>query len=189
MPQNSNQIRVAPKGDIYVAPVGTTLPSDTATAWAAGWVNLGLVSADGVTFTTTSSTVDVRAWQMVYPARRVIETKEAKVVFSLAQWTSATVGFAFGGGSVTGTGPYTYTPPAADVVDERSLGIEWFDGATKCRIVIPRGVVSDESEVKFLRTDASWLPITFGVVGPSPSASGLAANPWYMVTSDSLFTT
>jgi hypothetical protein len=187
--QNSNQIRVAPKGDVYVAATSVTVPTDTATAWAAGWVKLGLVNSEGVTFTETKSMVDVRAWQMAYPARRVVETKEAAVSFSLAQWSGDTVKLAFGGGAVTGTGPYTYAPPAADVVDERALGIEWTDGASIYRIVVPRGVVSDDVETTFSRTDAAYLPISFSVIGPSPDAAGLKANPWYMVTSDTLFNT
>ena len=186
--QNSNQIRVAPKGDVYVAPTSVTVPTDTASAWT-GWTRLGLVNAEGVTFTETKSMVDIRAWQMAYPARRVPETKEASIAFSLAQWSQDTVQLAFGGGTVTGTGPYTYAPPAADVVDERALGIEWTDGASIYRIVVPRGIVSDDVETTFSRVDAAYLPIAFSVIGPSPDAEGLKVNPWYLVTSDTLFAT
>ena len=45
---NSAAIRFAPKGRIFVAPVGTELPEDVATTLPATWKELGYCSPDGV---------------------------------------------------------------------------------------------------------------------------------------------
>lgn len=49
-------------GAIYVAPIGTTLPTDASTALPAAFVNLGYISEDGVTLTTAEETDTIKAW-------------------------------------------------------------------------------------------------------------------------------
>lgn len=49
-------------GAIYVAPAGTTLPTDAGTALSGSFVNLGYISEDGVTLTTSEETDTIKAW-------------------------------------------------------------------------------------------------------------------------------
>lgn len=49
-------------GGLYVAPFGTTLPEDVDEALDAAFVNLGFISADGVTITVDSSTNPIEVW-------------------------------------------------------------------------------------------------------------------------------
>lgn len=183
MAQDTDQIRVAPNGNVYVAPVGTAAPVEPATAPSGTWVQLGLTNEDGVVFMDGKSITDIMVWQQFYAARKVVESKEASVAFQLAQWSPDTVKLAFGGGAVTAT-PGTnarYAPPAPEVIDERALMVDWQDGSIHYRIVIPRGMVTENVETTFKRTDAAWLPITFGVIGEA------GVDPWYLLTDDPAF--
>ena len=49
-------------GAIYVAPIGSTLPSDATTSLSASYVNLGYVTEDGVTMTTSEESDTIKAW-------------------------------------------------------------------------------------------------------------------------------
>lgn len=50
-------------GAIFVAPKGTTLPTDATTNLSGTWVLLGFTSDAGVTISESSSTEDLRAWE------------------------------------------------------------------------------------------------------------------------------
>lgn len=49
-------------GAIYVAPAGTTLPTDGSTSLSSAFVNLGYISEDGVTLTTNEETDTIKSW-------------------------------------------------------------------------------------------------------------------------------
>ena len=49
-------------GSIYVAPIGTALPTDASTSLSGSYVNLGYISEDGVTLTTSEETDTIKAW-------------------------------------------------------------------------------------------------------------------------------
>ncbi len=49
-------------GGVYVAPLGSTLPTDSSTALASAYVSLGYVSEDGVNNSNSPSTDTGKAW-------------------------------------------------------------------------------------------------------------------------------
>ena len=64
MPNAKNVTTGKPKisGSIYYAPSGTVLPSDSTTALAAEYLQLGYVSEDGVTNSNSADGAPVNAW-------------------------------------------------------------------------------------------------------------------------------
>lgn len=182
MPIDTNEIVVGSTGKIFVAPVGTVAPVDVATAWVAAWIDLGYATEDGVTISKTRDIEDIPAWQSFYPVRKIVTGENFTVSFSLMQWNENTIKLAFGGGTVTTTaGPpahYLYTPPAAGVLDERALGVEWTDGTKIYRLACPKVILTDAVESNVTRTDAAALPLTFGVIGDA------VASPFIIRTND-----
>jgi hypothetical protein len=179
MAQDTDQIRVGANGHIYVAAVGTAAPTDIATAWASGWYDLGYTDDDGVTLTDGREIEEIPVWQLLYPARRIVTGRNYTAAFNLRQWNKGTVQFAYGGGTVTTSGGvYKFTPPAPEVIDERALGIEWADGSLTYRIIVPRGMVTEDVETKLVRSAAADLPITFSVLGEA------GVDPWHLLTND-----
>ena len=59
---NVNAGKPAATGAIFVAPLGTALPTDATTAKNVAFVELGYVSEDGVTNSNSSSSADIKAW-------------------------------------------------------------------------------------------------------------------------------
>ena len=59
---NVNAGKPAATGAIFVAPLGTTLPTDATTAKNGAFVELGYVSEDGVTNSNSTNSADIKAW-------------------------------------------------------------------------------------------------------------------------------
>lgn len=184
MAKDVDEIRVAANGLIHVGPLGTTAPTDTTTAWDAGWIDLGYASEDGVSISKTRDVATLNVWQSFFAARRVVTSEDFRVSFNLTQWNYQTVPLAFGGGTITdtaGAAPYTYTPPAAGSIDERAVGIEWVDGTVTYRLVIARAMVTENVETQLAKASMSELPITLGVIGEE------GVDPFTIITDDPAF--
>lgn len=183
MGNSADEIRVAANGSVYVAEQGTTLPASIAAALDSAFINTGYTNEDGVVFLDGKTVEPINVWQSFYPPRLIVTEKEASATFALMQWDMENIKFAYGGGDVVEDSPgeYTYSPPAPGTIDERSMVIEWVDGAYTYRLIIPNGMVSDNVETNLVKTAASELPITFGVLGED------GVDPWYIQTDDPAF--
>lgn len=187
MAQDANELVVASHGDVYVAPVGTTLPSDTDVdaALNAAFVNLGLITEEGVTFTATPEITGYKSWQRQQDVRRERTSQDLQFGFNLEQWNIDNVPFAFGGGEVveTAAGVFKYTFPADDEsLDERAIVLDWQDGVKKYRLVFERGNVMDAVAVNLVRSSLATLPIGFNVL-----ASEDGASPGFLLAEDVAF--
>lgn len=185
MAQDSDEVVIGSSGDIYVAPVGTTLPTDPTASLAAGWSgSLGYVTEDGVQWAPNFEINQIPAWQSFYPVRTLITGRNISVGFSLMQWNTPSLILAFGGGAVTepSGNVFRYSPPSASELDERALIVEWADGDKDYRLVVPKGLVSDLGETQLARTEAAVLPITFTINAPPEGQ-----DPWYLLTNDPAF--
>jgi len=182
---DTDKVVVGSDGAVYVAPVGSTGPTDVATALDAAFVHLGYTSEDGVEWTPGMDVTEINAWQSFYPIRHITTSRSLEVGFSLLQWNEASIKLAFGGGTVTATaGPpayYTYVPPAPEDVDYRALVVEWEDGAKDYRLHIPRAMVTGVGAIPLQRSNPAGLDLTFSLAALD------GANPFTLVTNDPAF--
>lgn len=177
MTQDPTQVRIAPNGHLYVAPLATTIPTTVTAAWAAGWIELGYADDSGVVLTPSLETTDIRAWQTAVPVKTVPTTAKFDVKFALLQYNKGATELFFGSGATwaetsVGSGIYKLTLPSSPVIDERMLGVEWTDGTITNRLVISRGMVSARDNVELTRGGA----IKFGVTFTAMDASGELAR-------------
>lgn len=172
--QDPSELFVGKTGDVYLAPVGTALPTTPTATLNAAFESPGYLSEDGVSFSIGGEVTDFNVWQSLQPARREKTTQDITFGFSMVQWNEASVPLAFGGGSVTslGGGAYKYAFPAADeVLDERALVLDVVDGAAKHRFVFQRGNITEPVEATFQRGSLAALPVVFSVLAPEGGGS------------------
>ena len=179
MAQDATEVVVGSNGDVYVAPVGTSLPLDVDDPLNVAFSEaLGFTSEDGVTATDGKTTENIGAWQSFYPLRTLVTERNFTVAFVLRQWNQDTVALAFGGGTFEATGSFTkYVPPDPSYIDERVLVVDWQDGDDQYRLVVPRCIVSENVESQITRTAAADLPITMTVLAPAEGN-----DPWFLMT-------
>jgi hypothetical protein len=185
MGQDTDEIIVAANGQVMVAQFGAVLPTTPTAAYPGTWADLGFTSEDGVTITDSKTLERISVWQLFYPGRLMITERDFQVSFVLRQWNRQTFKFAFGGGAVlaiTGADPgYSFGPPQPGDLDDRSLGIDWQDGVKRYRLILPRGIVTENVETQLVRTGPADLPITFGIIGQD------GVDPWKGYTNDPAF--
>lgn len=170
MAVDSDQILVAGGGRVFIAPVGSTAPTDTTTAWDAAFKDLGYTTEDGVVLRPNLAVTDITAWQSFEPVRRIVTGRGLTVAFTLLQMTREALQLAFNGGAFTGTTTVTYEPGEAGDIYERMLGVEAVDGDKVVRLVIPRVDISDVGDIPFTKTGAVNIPLTLAMLGVSGSA-------------------
>lgn len=166
---DSDEVRVAPFGNVYVAPPGTTLPSTATQSLNAAFEAVGYVDEDGVELSPNVSLEDIMAWQSKIAVKTVLDTVEFEVKFNMLQtnvvaWElfffNETFSNNFGEGKLT----LSSNPPS----QEKALIVEWEDDeGDQTRIVLPRAVLSDRESIKLDRKSATMTGVTFKVLDNS----------------------
>lgn len=185
--QDSDELVVGGTGDIYVAPVGTALPTTPTANLNSAFVGLGLTDEDGVSLTVDPDIQEFRAWQSRQAVRRELTGQAVSLAFKLEQWNEETVKLAFGGGTVSNPSGSIYKyelPDGNDSLDERAMVIDIKDGSETIRFVWPRGNVAESVATEFHRTALAVLPITFRVLAPADNPNG---TPGYFLTDSAAF--
>lgn len=190
--QDATEVVVGADGNFYTAPIADdlALPDDDLTADLDDrFAQHGFITGDGVNFTDGKEIEDLDAWQSFYPIRKIIVSKSSKVELVLRQFNAHNVQLAFGGGSIDTSGDGSiYVPPAPGDLDERAAVVEWRDGDYTFRLVMPKGIVTDDVETNLVRTDSANLPIGFEATpAGNPVEGDETTYPFYIATDHPAF--
>ncbi len=149
-------------GAIWVAPLGTTLPTDTATALDAAFKCLGFCSDDGLTNGTELESETIKAWGGD-TVLTIQTSKNDTFKFKLLEVLNEDVlKFVFGSSNVTGTLATGLTVKANNSdVEEVSLVIDMIlrDNTAK-RIVLPDCKISEFGDLVYADSEAVGYDIT-----------------------------
>lgn len=178
---NADQILVGSNGAVWVAPTGTTLPTDIDSSLDSAFKSLGYLSPQGPEISNGKTTNDIRAWQSFDPIATRVTEATLQVNFELMEWDSKTITLAFGGGSITTTANgHMFEPADPSVVDERCMIVEVNDGDYTTKFVFKRGFQAENLSARFSRTDPALLPVGFRVLAPDDGSRSyyiLSDNP------------
>ena len=160
-------------GAIYMAPAGTTLPTDSSTTLNGSFVALGYVSEDGVTNTNSPESDTVKAWggDTVITLQTA---KEDQFKFTLIESLNADVLKAvYGSDNVSGalsTGLTVHANSKQLAACAWVIDMILTNNAVK-RIVIPEGQVAEIGDIVYKDDEAIGYEITINAL-PSTSLSG-----------------
>lgn len=160
MSLTTSEVRVGITGELYVAPSGTTLPTDTSTALNVAFKGLGYFSEDGVTESFDRDTEDINAWQNAQRVRTVITSAKATYSGTLIQTNKQNIETVFGT-TVTqtaGHGTYTINPGATS--GRKAWVLEVIDGANIKRIILSDGEITEIGETTYATGEAIGYEIT-----------------------------
>lgn len=171
MPTSTNVTAAKPAvaGVCYVAPVGSTLPTDASTALDAAFVNLGYLSEDGITNSTdiSSTTIKEMGGKSVLTIQ---ESKNDSFGFTLIEALNPDVlKTLYGSSNVTGSLAAGLSVAAkSDELDESAWVLELvMRGDVLKRIVIPCASISEIGDISYTGSDAVGYEITLSVSADS----------------------
>lgn len=182
---NADSLVVANNGQVYVAPLGTALPTTPTATLNAAFVGLGLINEDGATITVNPDFTDFMSWQAQQPVRSQRTALNVQAAFGLQQWDENTVPLALGGGSVSNPSGSIYRydlPDETATIDDRALVIDAKDGSENHRWVFPKAHATESVETQYRRSAEAILPITMRILAPSTGGS-----PGYYLTDSAAF--
>jgi hypothetical protein len=166
---DANEVQLAPFGNIYVAPVGTTLPTSATGPLNAAFTSLGYVDEDGVQITPEVELTDIMMWQSALPVKTTLDTVSLEIQMNFGQVNYATWGlYFFNQDFEENAGEAKLTMPSNPGSQEKALIVEWEDDdVDQSRLVIPRAVLADRETLALVRNEATLAGVTFRVLDDS----------------------
>lgn len=157
-------------GAVFVAPVGTTLPTDASTTPAAAFKELGFVSEDGVVNNNSVESDSIKSWggqTVLTPATEFTDEFTMTLIESLNTDVLNTV---YGSTNVTATSSTISINVNAKerVALSFVIDVAMTAGAMK-RIVIPSGQISEIGEITYKDDEPIGYEITISAL---PDSSG-----------------
>lgn len=169
MALDATKTKVGVAGGIYVAPLGTALPTDQTTALDAAFAEVGYITDDGVSLAINESINDIVAWQNADVVRKIQTSHDVTFGFSMLELNDVSRELFFGNYTSGATGVSELT---GDVLPQQVAVLEILDGDTKIRAVIPIAQVTEREDITIGSSDAITLGVTLTAF---PDASGVKA--------------
>lgn len=169
MAGDTDNVRIWVGADVYVAPVGTTAPTDTTTALAAAFTALGLLSDDGMTETREEEVTDHYAYggTLVRTTRSkhkrtitVTALEDNDIVFDLVNPGSTATTSA---GPTPPAGTTTRTVKVPSAPNPKAFVLELSDGTITKRRHIARGEVIDVGDVSISDNEMAMYELTINI--------------------------
>lgn len=155
MALDSDNVRVAVTGAVYVAPTGTAAPSYSDDALNVAFQDLGYVSADGISESMDKSTTQIRSWQDGSLVREIISEGTYSVSLTFIETNEDVVELYYG--ATLASGSLNIDPRSSG--GRKSFVIDVIDGTNIERTYIAAGEITSVGE----RTLASGEAIGYEV--------------------------
>ena len=177
-------------GAVFTAPAGTALPTSASAALNSAFKDMGFVSEDGVTKSTSISTTTIKEWG----GAPVLVTQDEKIVsvkLKLIEYKRKDVhSFVHGSANVTepSTGAITVKINAEDPGEQAIVIDMTLRGNIDYRMVIPRGKITAIGDTVYKSNEAVAYDITittmlddagyavYEYMAPHPSSGESAAS-------------
>ena len=174
MAKDTTEVRVGVDGVVASGPTSATAPTSAITASPIGFSDLGYVSEDGVTETTSQSVEKIKAWQKGAVVRTTVTEGEASYKLTLIQTNADTLAEYYGA-AVAVDGSVIVDPLRER--PHRSYLIDVLDGDEVIRTYIPDGQVTEVGDQVYQAGAAIGYEIT--ITANHNATLGGAAKKWY----------
>ena len=169
MAGDTDNPRIWQTGDVYVAAVGSTMPTDIASALNAAFDAVGLLGEDGLTEAREDEQQDHYAWGGIL-VRTTKSKHKRQFTFTCLEETAVVMGLWNPGSIMSVSGGVTTTEVHVPSADPRAWVVEIVDGDYTKRIAIPRAEVTEWGDVTYSESEMAMRELTVTVY---PDSSGV----------------
>lgn len=144
-------------GAVQYAAIGSTAPTDAATAWNAG-TYCGYVSEDGLTISANFNTSDIKDWSKS-TIRTLLNEFNGEVTFSFVQTDYDSLCAIFGSDHVAQSGNKITIKVGAHMAPAMVYVFNMKDGNAKMRVVLPNAQAVLNGDLTFVAGEAINWPV------------------------------
>lgn len=163
---NPTAVRVGVTGKVFVAPLGTALPTDVTTPLNAAFDSVGFISEDALVEQLNITTERLRAWQRPVGIRTLTTEVEWTFQFGMLETSPLVLDLYYGGAETDVTGGVATTSILAwPTSTQRAMVIEIEDGDVLTRYTIPVTEIGDREEVGHTNTEGTIWGVSVNVMG------------------------
>lgn len=157
-------------GGVWIAPSGTTLPTDGTTALGDDFVNMGYISEDGYVQSIETDTEEIQAWGGDTVLTEQSSYAETHTV-NFIETNLNTLKVIYGDSNVSQSGTTITVHSTGKALEEHVVVIELLlTGGRIKRVVIPRAKIADRGgDITYDDTTAIAYPAVFSA---SPDSNG-----------------
>jgi hypothetical protein len=179
MSLNDDAVRVGVTGHVWVAPLGTPLPTDVTTSLNAAFTEVGHISEDALTESLEITTELLRSWQRPIGIRTLTTEVNWTFQFQMLETSPLNLELYYGDAETTvATGVATTAIKAWPVSTPKAMVIEIEDGDVLTRFALPKVEVGERGEINHVNTAGTMYDVTVNVLGTSLDDMG------YRITND-----
>lgn len=161
MSLNEANVVAAVTGAVYKAPVGSTAPTDYATALDAAFKDVGFLGESGVTFDPNETTTKLKAWQKGQTVKEIRRGEDITINLDLIELRSEEAQKLYWGeGATVATGGLTVTATDLSGSTPFMLVVEAIDGAVGVRYFFPKVTLADRGQIALVSTNYQAMPVT-----------------------------
>ena len=142
-------IRAYTDGAVYTHAPGATItaPTNAGTALDVDFVEVGAVSSDGLTETTSQDRTDVFIWQRNALARRIPGQYTKTFQFAAAEVSLFNLGLQYAGSTVAATVEGASVQEKPPITDIRAWVLHGIDGDREQRVYLPKAEITERGDV------------------------------------------
>lgn len=168
MALNASNVMVGVTGAAFVAPIGTTVPTDAEAPVAVAFLDVGYIHEDGVTQSIETDVTDIKAWQNGDVVRKIQTQHDYTLNLKMIETTSTALKLYYADATATAS--------AVKVTGAQSEHSAWVlevrDGEKTVRIVLPDAQITERGEVTYKTDEAVAYDIT---ITAYPDKNGVKA--------------
>ena len=169
------EVRVGVDGIVSTGVSGTAVaPSSAVSVLGTGWKDLGYVSEDGVTESTSVSSEKIRAWQKAKVVRTTVTEGAVSWKLVLIQTSPETVAL-YHGGTVATDGSIVVDPTKTRPII--AVNIDVLDGTEIIRSYAPEAQVTEVGDLVYQNGAAIGYEVT--IEASHNEALGGSVKKWY----------
>lgn len=158
MATESANVRVGVTGAIYVAPLGTTLPTSSQAALDAAFDELGYMDENGVAEIIAEQVTNLKAWQNSDVVRKVQTEHDYTLGFTPMETNPIVLETFYD--NYDGSGADGIVEIVGGLPTHKCFVIDIIDGDDEHRIVVEDGQLTQRGQVNHVATDATKYPMT-----------------------------
>ncbi|MFD4523249.1 phage tail protein [Streptomyces sp. NPDC058470] len=165
---DDTQVEMGVKGTFYVAPVGTTAPTDPYSSWGVGWIDLGYVTEDGLTESLNENRTELKAWGYSGAVRTQVTDRAATFKITFMQTNAWTLALYYGidladmTSSGSGSTQFlAFEEPQTPEPLYYALGMDVIDDDKPNRIIVARAEVTTKGDRTYKADTNQAFELTF----------------------------